>query len=185
MTAYVESVPANLAMSRSANSWLLLLAALLVGCNGTPHLEGRVTDLAHVFSVTERQRITNMLAAYEAETSHQFVVLTVPTLSGEPIESYSLRVANAWRLGRKGVNNGILITLATREHAARIELGLGFQPYISNAKAQEIMDQSMVPAFRNGQFAEGVESGLAQLMVEGRKFVAPADSKRGSIKTDG
>jgi uncharacterized protein len=166
-------------------SWLLLLAALLVGCNRTPQLEGRVTDLAHVFSVTERERITNMLAAYEAETSHQFVVLTVPTLSGEPIESYSLRVANAWRLGRKGVDNGILITLAMQEHAARIALGLGFEPYISDAKAQQIMDESMVPALRKGQFAEGVESGLGQLMVEGRKFVAPPDGKRGNTKSDG
>jgi uncharacterized protein len=112
-----------------------------------------------------------MLAVYEVETSHQFAVLTVPSLDGEPIESFSLRVANEWGLGQKGVDNGILITLAMRERSARIELGKGFVRYISDAKAKEIMDDSMIPAFAKGQFAEGIEGGLTRLMEEGRKFV--------------
>jgi uncharacterized protein len=153
---------------------LLLTAGLIVaGCSRTPKLEGRVTDLAHVFSATEVERISRMLSTYEEETSHQLAVLTVPSLDGESIESFSLRVANAWGLGRKSVNNGILVTLAMRERATRIELGLGFEPYISDAKANEIMNQAMIPAFARGQFAEGVEGGLARLMDEGRKFVAP------------
>ena len=130
-------------------------------------------DLAHVFSMTEAERISRMLADYEDETSHELAVLTVPTLEGEAIESFSLRVADAWNLGREGVNNGILVTLALKERTARIELGPGFEPYIPNAKAQEIMNESMIPAFAKGQFAEGVESGLRRLMDEGRKFVVP------------
>jgi uncharacterized protein len=158
-----------------AGTVLLLMTAVLIvaGCSRTPKLEGRVTDLASAFSAAEAQRISSMLSACEDETSHQLAVLTVPSLEGESLEAFSLRVANAWGLGRKGVDNGILVTLAMRERAARIELGLGFEPYISDAAAGEIMNQTMIPAFARGQFAEGVEAGLTRLMNEGRKFAVP------------
>ena len=151
-----------------------MAAALVVmGFSSIPKLERRVTDLAGVFSAAEAERITRMLADYERETSHQLAVLTVPTLEGETIESFSLRVAKAWGLGRKGVDNGMLVTLAIEERSARIELGLGFERYISDAKAKEIMDEAMIPAFAEGRFAEGVENGLKRLMDAGRKLVAP------------
>jgi uncharacterized protein len=160
----------------------LFLCSFLViaaGSQWTPRLQGRVTDVANVLAVADRDRLTKMLARYEKETSHQLAVLIIPTLSGESIESFSLRVANAWSLGQKGLDNGILVTLAMKERSVRIELGLGMEKYITNTTAQSIVSNSMVPAFRKGDYAGGLQAGLEQLMKEGRQFVVtPADLQR-------
>jgi uncharacterized protein len=147
-----------------------------------PTLQGRVTDLANVLSVQDRERLSKMLAAYEQETQHQLAVLIVSALSGETIESFSLRVANTWKLGHKGVNNGILVTLAIMDRKTRIELGLGMEPYISNANASSIISRTMIPAFRRGDYAGGIDAGLIELMKEGRKFVVPASKTTSSQK---
>src|ERR1700709_16959 len=112
---------------RAILSALVLLASLGVafGEPVTPRLEGRVTDLATVFSGEQRQRLAGVVASPEEKTSQQIAVLTIPTLSGESIEAFSLRVARAWALGQKGEDNGILVTVALQEHAVRIELGKG------------------------------------------------------------
>jgi uncharacterized protein len=168
----------------------LLLTALAlagVGCAGhvpvtataavcaqsVPHLQGRVTDTAGVLSLTQQSRLSDLLANYEHETHHQLAVLTVKTLAGESLETYSLRVANCWRLGQPGIDNGILITLAVQERKVRIELGKGMQRYISNSEAQSIIDGSMVPAFAEGDFAGGLQQGLERLMADARGFVVP------------
>jgi len=140
-----------------------------------PPLQGRVTDLANVLSPEDQDRLEAKLARYEQETSHQLAVLLVPTLSGESIEAFSLRVANAWALGHKGIDNGILVTLAMKERSVRIELGLGMEKYISDESAKSIIDGVMVPAFGKGDYAGGLEAGLDQLMEQGRRFVVPRD----------
>ncbi len=141
-----------------------------------PRLEGRVTDVANVLTVVEREGLTNMLVRYEQETSHQIAILTIPTLSEESIEAFSMRVANSWGLGQRGLNNGILVTLAMKERKVRIELGSGLAKFISDTTAQSIIDTSMIPAFRRGDYAGGLRLGLERLMQEGRQFVVtPAD----------
>jgi uncharacterized protein len=167
---------------------LCLLAFVMVLAPGAAHaaelepvprLEGRVTDIANVLSAADRERLAGILARYEQETFHQLAILTVPTLSGESIESFSLRVANSWGLGQKGLDNGVLIVLAIRERQVRIELGLGMQKFVSNATAQSLVNTAMVPYFRKADYAGGLESGLDQLMREARAFVvAPADVQR-------
>jgi uncharacterized protein len=144
-----------------------------------PRLEARVTDVARLLSEADRERISDLLARYERETSHQIGVLLIPTISGEKIESFSLRVANAWKLGQKGLDNGILVTMAMKERAVRIELGVGMERFISNATAQSIINNAMVPAFRKGDYAGGLQAGLEQLMTEGRRFVVtPTELQR-------
>lgn len=134
---------------------------------------GRVTDLVNVLSTKDNLHLTQTLSQYEHETTHQIAVLIVPSLSGESIDSFSLRTANAWGLGRKGIDNGILVVLAPNQRKVRIELGRGFERYISNSKAQEIINKQMLPAFRHQQYSRGLELGLQQLMQEGRNFHAP------------
>lgn len=120
-----------------------------------------------------------MLELYEQETSHQLAVLVITTLSEVSIDSFSLRVANAWGLGQKGINNGILVTLAIKERRVRIALGLGMEKYITNVMAQSIINNAMVPAFRKGDFSGGLQAGLELLMKQGRQFVVtPADLQR-------
>lgn len=142
-----------------------------------PRLDGRVTDVSNVLTTQDREDLTKMLASYEQETQHQFAVLIIPTLSGESIDSFSLRVANAWKLGQKGLDNGVLVTLAMKERKVRIELGFGMERYISDEKAASIIKEEMTPAFRRGDFASGIKSGLLELMKEGRKYVVPVNKK--------
>jgi uncharacterized protein len=169
--------------ARLTTHWRLALAVALfvfasfsgaADRHAVPRLEGRVTDVANVLSEPDRERLSTLLARYERETSHQIGVLLIPTLAGETIESYSLRVANSWKLGQKGLDNGMLVTVAMKERAVRIELGAGFERFISNATAQAIIGNAMAPAFRRGDYAGGVHAGLEELMREGRKFVVTA-----------
>jgi len=139
-----------------------------------PRHEGWVNDTANVLSEPDRRRLSDKLSHYHEETFHQLVVLIVPTLSGESIETFASRVANSWGVGYKGLNNGILVTLAMKEHGVRIELGKGLERYISDAKVKSIIESSMTPAFAKGDFAGGLERGLDQLMEEARRFVVKA-----------
>src|SRR5258708_29486853 len=136
-----------------------------------PKLTGRVNDTANVLSESDRERLSDILVKYEQETHHQIAVLTIATLRDEPIETFSLRTFNAWGLGFKGVDNGILITLAMKERRVRIELGKGMQRFISDADAKLIIDKEMTPAFSKGNFSSGLEHGLERLMDQGRRFV--------------
>jgi uncharacterized protein len=160
--------------------WVLAVAGFLgVGTayclegNWVPKLTGRVNDSAHVLSASDGERLSDMLRNYEQETHHQIAVLTIATLGDEPIETFSLRTFNAWGLGLKGLDNGILVTLAMKERRVRIELGKGMQRFISDADAKLIIDKQMTPAFSKGQFSTGLERGLDRIMYEGRRFVVP------------
>jgi uncharacterized protein len=157
----------------------ILAAALLIllACTpqtAVPRLKDRVTDLAQVFSTEQRTRLIKELADFERETSHQMAVLTVPTLSGERIEDFSLRVANDWGLGQSGKDNGILVTLALKERQVRIELGKGLESDIPQETLDRIIRDDMVPAFRQGDYADGLEKGVRRLReVAPRSAVAP------------
>ena len=135
-------------------------------------LTGRVVDTANLLLPSDQERLSKLSQAYEQETGHQIAVLIIPTLGGEAIESFCLRTANTWRLGRKGIDDGILVCLAPNERKVRIELGIGMSRYISDADASEIITTEMTPFFRVREFAEGLERGLRRLMEEARKFVA-------------
>ena len=135
-----------------------------------PTLTGRVNDTAGILQPTERDRISTLLADYERETGHQVAVLIVAALADESIESFCLRAANTWHLGRKGIDDGILVCLAMKEKRVRIDLGLGMARYISNADAKEIIEVDMTPSFAVGDFERGLERGLTRLLEEGRRF---------------
>ena len=157
---------------------ILLTVSLVAGSEWVPKLEDRITDTANVLSAPDRKRLVEILVRYERETRHQIAVLTIPSLLGESIESFSLRVANSWRIGHKDFNDGILVTLVMKERKVRIELGLGMEKFITNATAQSIIETSMIPAFRKNDYAGGLERGLEQLMKEARKFVINSELKR-------
>lgn len=158
--------------------WFASALAITAHSQPVPPHTGWVTDTAAVFSEPDRSRLSKLLADYHRETHHQYAILTVATLSGEKIEAFSLRVANVWGLGYKGHDNGVLVTLAMKERRVRIELGKGMEHYVSNAQAQSIIDMTMVPAFKKGDFAGGMEAGLGQLMVLARKFVVHPPPQR-------
>ena len=149
---------------------VLLLGSPFANAGEVPQLAGRVSDYANVLSVEERADLEKILRAYEAETTHQIAILTVQSLHGESIEDFSLRVATAWGLGQKGLDNGVLVTLAPEEDAVRIELGTGMSKYVSDADAKRIIDETMIPAFRMGDMKGGLRRGVDQLLEVCRAY---------------
>jgi uncharacterized protein len=133
-----------------------------------PPLRARVNDLADAIPPAAEARLEEKLARLEAETSHQIAVLTVPTLAGEPIESFALRVAEAWQLGQKGVDNGILVAVAVQDRGARIEVGYGLEGVVPDVIAKRTLEDVMFPRFRSGDFAGGIEAGVDALIAAAR-----------------
>lgn len=125
-----------------------------------PALEGRVNDHANIISPNARQRLTQQLAAYEQSTGHQLAILTVPTLGGDPIEDFGIRVVEAWKLGKKGTDDGILLLIASGDRKMRIEVGYGLEGTLPDAAAGRIIRDVMAPQFRRGDYDAGVVAAV-------------------------
>jgi uncharacterized protein len=125
-----------------------------------PRLERRVTDLTGTLSVQEQAALESKLAAFEARKGSQIAVLFVPTTEPETIEEYAIRVAEEWRLGREGVDDGALLLVARDDRALRIEVGYGLEGAMPDAIANRIVEDIVVPRFRLGEFDAGVNAGV-------------------------
>jgi uncharacterized protein len=156
-------------MRRAACLAALWLWAGVAGAEvAVPTLTARVTDLAGLLPPERERALEAKLAAFEGETSHQIAVLTVPTLEGEPIESFALRAAEQWKLGHKGLDNGILLVVASQDRAARIEVGYGLEGAVPDAIAKRVLEDVLFPRFRAGDFAGGVDAATGALMRAAR-----------------
>lgn len=130
-----------------------------------PALAARVTDLAGTLTPSERQALEEKLAAWEQATGNQLVVLSVPSTKPEPIEAYSIRVAEAWKIGRKGNDNGALFLIAKDDKKMRIEVGYGLEGSLTDATARRIIAETVAPYFRQTQFADGINAGVDQIIA--------------------
>lgn len=156
----------------------LLLGACLAGAQELqpiPALTARVTDLSATLSVDERSRLDAKLAAFEARKGAQIAVLLVPTVKPEAIEQYSIRVTEAWKLGRKGVDDGVLLLIAKQDKKLRIEVGYGLEGVLNDATAKRIVSETVTPRFKQGDFYGGIDAGLDALIriVDGEALPAP------------
>jgi uncharacterized protein len=129
-----------------------------------PLLSARVTDLTNTLSAAEKQALESKLAAWETATGNQLVVLMVPTTQPEPIEAFSIRVADAWKIGRKGQDNGALLVVAKDDRKLRIEVGYGFEGVLTDATSRRIISDTISPLFRQGQFAGGLNAGVDRII---------------------
>ncbi len=120
-----------------------------------PPLHGRVNDLAGILSPTDTSGLEQKLAAIETETTNQIGILIIPSLNGDSLEEFSIRVARTWALGQKGRNNGVLILMSVQDRAVRIEVGYGLEGALTDAQSSYIIRNIMVPAFRQQHYAEG------------------------------
>jgi uncharacterized protein len=134
-----------------------------------PSLTGRVVDLAHVLPPNTVESLTVRLKAHEETTSNQVTVLVLPSLEGEPLESYSHRVATTWKLGQKGADNGVLLLVAMMERKIRIEVGYGLEGALTDARSAQIIRGEIVPRFRAGDAPGGVAAGVDAILktIEG------------------
>jgi uncharacterized protein len=151
---------------------LLLLAAGAAALD-VPFLSGRVNDEARLLDAGSASALESSLKDYETRTGRQIAVLTIPSLAGEDLEGYSLKVARTWKLGRKGKDDGVLILVARDDHKIRIEVGYGLEGALPDALAGRIIREGMVPRFRAGAFAAGIQEG-AEAVIAALDGRAPA-----------
>ncbi len=161
---------------------VLALAVPLAAQIEVPYLSGRVNDYAHIIPEAEQRSIEARLESLEQSQGSQIVVLTVPTLNGEPIEDFGIRVAEAWKIGRQGVDDGILLLVAHNDRRMRVEVGYGLESVVPDVYARRILDNIIAPRFREGDFGGGVDAGVGALitLVEGGDLPAPAPAQTGS-----
>jgi uncharacterized protein len=148
---------------------LLLLALLWLGLPSAGHAlnvprpAGYVTDLAGILSPETTVKLERFLRDFERSDSTQLAVLTVPSLEGEALEEYALRVAETWGVGQKGKDNGALLLIARAERQVRIEVGRGLEGRLTDLLAGRIIDQEITPRFKAGDFDGGVLAGVAAM----------------------
>jgi uncharacterized protein len=168
---------------------LILAALLALGfCVGAaraevpvPPLKARVTDLTGTLSAAQRDKLEAHIAAYEAKRGSQMAVLMLPTTKPEEIEQYSIRVAEAWKIGRRKVDDGLILVIAKDDRTLRIEVGYGLEGVIPDSMARRVIDERIVPRFRAGDFYGGVRDGVDQLirLAEGEKLPPPPAGSSG------
>jgi uncharacterized protein len=131
-----------------------------------PPLSARVTDLTSTLDAGQRAALEARLEAFERAKGSQVVVLIVPTTQPETIEQYSIRVADAWKIGRhRGIDDGVIVVLAIDDHAVRIEVGDGLEGALPDAIANRITDDVMVPRFRIGDYYGGLSDGIERILA--------------------
>jgi uncharacterized protein len=160
--------------------FLLLLIPFSLSALDVPPLEGRVNDRAGIFSTSQSRELEQYLTALETESSVQMAVLTVPGLKGDDLEGYSIRVADEWKLGQEGKDNGVLLLLAVEDRKVRLEVGYGLEGTLTDAKSGYIVREIMIPYFSKGDFAGGImaaSSAVAGVVGGGKDITAEAVQK--------
>ncbi len=143
-----------------------------------PYLSGRVVDQAGILSTQARERLAAMLQAHERATGNQIVLLAVPTLGGEGVEDYAVRVFEEWKPGSRDKDNGVLFLVVPQDRRVRIEVGYGLEGTLTDATASRIIRDLMTPRFREGNYDVGIEAGVTaaiQILEGSRSAGADAD----------
>lgn len=145
--------------------YFLIIIFLLISSSlsslEVPALKGYVNDYANILSASEKQQITQIFSNLEKSTSAQGVLLIIPTLENETIESFSIKVAETWNLGQKDKDNGLLILLSIKEKKVRMEVGYGLESLLTDAKSGYIIREIIIPEFKKGNYANGLYQGSA------------------------
>lgn len=173
--------------------WLALL--LLAGAAHAqqllpvPELTGRVNDNAAMLSAQQRQQLEAVLADYEQQTGNQIAILTVDKTEPEAIEQYGIRVVEAWQLGRKGIDDGVLLLVAKDNPRSlrrlRIEAGRGVQGVLTDAQSKRILEDVIAPHFRQGEFYDGMVAGVSAIAALLAQEKLPAPQRQQARQAEG
>jgi uncharacterized protein len=163
---------------------LLLFFTMALAQAPVPVLSHRVTDLTATLSSEQANSLENKLAAFEAEQGSQIAVLIVPSTQPEDIAQFGIRVADAWKIGRKNIDDGVILIIAKDDRKLRLEVGYGLEGAIPDAIAKRVIAETITPYFKTGDYAGGIDAGVTQLMrlIKGESLPAPAQEP--SIQSD-
>jgi uncharacterized protein len=156
----------------------LLFISSIAGALDVPPIRGRVSDYANVLQSNQIQVLEAQLAQLERDTGHQVAVLTIPTLSGEDLEGFSIRVAESWKIGKKGFDNGVILLVAVKDRRLRLEVGYGLEGVIPDAIAKRVTADYIVPYFRQQDYGGGIVAGIAAVDKILRKEPLPESARK-------
>lgn len=173
-------------------SWFALCVMLLTSWNvqaelvPVPALQQRVTDLTQTLSAEQQSALEQKIAAFEQQKGSQIAVLIVPTTQPEVIEQYSIRVAEAWQIGRDKQDDGVIIVVAKNDRKMRIEVGYGLEGAIPDLVAKRIITEVMAPHFKQNDFYGGISNAIDTLvsLIAGEQLPAPAQQNNQSSFSD-
>jgi uncharacterized protein len=158
-----QLLPMNWARGMGVLLCLAVLLPRVAAALEVPTLKGRVNDYGGLLPSEAKSRIETLLKDLEEKDSTQVVVLTVPSLAGDSLEDFSMRVAERWKIGRKGLDNGAILVIARDDRKVRIEVGYGLEGRLTDITAGRIIRDRIVPEFRAGRFDQGVLNGVVAL----------------------
>lgn len=142
-----------------------------------PALSGRVVDEAGILSPSDEAAITAKLAALEGETGDQFVVVTLNSLQDHEIEDYGYRLGRAWGIGNAANDSGVLLIVAPNERKVRLEVGYGLEPVLTDALSNRIIQTDILPPFRRGDYARGIDAGVDAVIAQLKLDPAEAQAR--------
>jgi len=156
----------------------LLFCMMAWAMVGVPELSSRVTDLTGTLSAEQVSALENKLAAFEAKKGSQIAVLIVPTTQPKDIAEFGIEVADLAQIGRKGIDDGVILIVAKDDRKLRLEVGYGLEGVIPDAIAKRVIAETITPHFKEGDYAGGINAGVDQLMtlIEGEVLPAPSES---------
>ena len=166
---------------------LLFVVAAHAAALKFPPLSGRVVDAAHILPNDAVQRLDGLLAAHEKTTGEQVVVVTLPSLQDTTIEDYGVQLGRHWGIGQKGKNTGALLIVAPKERKVRIEVGYGLEGTLTDARSKIIIEEIILPWFRQGRMDQGIVAGTAAVVsvLEGRAVTADRAVRPAARQTSG
>ena len=165
---------------------LLLMSAGNLMALDVPALKGHVNDYAGMLSSASERQLESVLTDFEQKESTQIVLLTVPSLQGDSLEDFSIRLAEAWKIGQSGSDNGAILLISKNDRKIRIEVGYGLEGSLTDLKAGQIIRNVIAPRFKMGQFDQGILEGISAMIgvVKG-EYTATNTSKKSSSKGQG
>lgn len=146
-----------------------------------PSPDGRINDFANLLDADQRERLTTMVREVEDETTAEIAVATVPSLDGMSVEEYANRLFAAWGVGKADADNGVLILVAPNEREMRIEVGYGLEPVLPDGLAGEIIRETFLPRFRDGDYAAGILDGTARIATIVRRNQPLSEEERQAL----
>jgi len=154
---------------------LLLFIGIASAQLALPDLSRRVTDLTGTLTAEQTNALENRLAAFETEKGSQIAVLIIDTTQPEDIAAYGIRVADAWKIGRKNIDDGVILIVAKNDRRLRLEVGYGLEGVLPDAVAKRIIADTIKPYFKQGAYAAGIDAGVTEIMalIRGEALPAP------------
>ncbi len=155
--------------------------SILSSALDVPRLRGHVNDYSGLMAPERARAMEERLARFEQETGNQVAVLTIPGLEGEDLEGFSIKVADTWKIGKKGFDNGVILLIVKNDRKLRIEVGYGLEGVLPDAIASRIIREVIVPHFRANDFAGGIEAGVEAILkvTSGERLPEAAQRRAG------